>query len=77
MPIGPWELAIIAFILSGPVLLGILFAIYMLTRRSSESQGADQNRSPLDILDERYARGEIDSAEYEERRRRITGQAEE
>lgn len=73
MPIGPWELAIIMFILGGPFLLAILFAIYLFTRRSTPSDSAQQEKSPLQILDERYARGEIDSAEYDERRRRITG----
>jgi len=32
-----------------------------------------RTRQPLDILDERFARGEIDTAEYEERRRVLRG----
>lgn len=34
------------------------------------SQGPERNRA-RDILDERYARGEIDAAEYDEMRRRL------
>lgn len=32
-----------------------------------------QRSRALEVLDERYARGEIDGAEYDERRRRIEG----
>ena len=37
------------------------------------AQNERRTRRPLDILDERFARGEIDSAEYEERRRVLGG----
>jgi putative membrane protein len=73
MGIGAIEFAILAFILAGPVLLGIAFAIYLIlrARSASDSHHQPQRQSPLDILEERYARGEIDSDEYEERRRRL------
>jgi putative membrane protein len=71
MPIGPVELLIILFILGGPILLGILFAIYLFTRSRSAKRDRPNHQTPLQMLQERYARGEIDSEEYEERRRRI------
>jgi len=35
--------------------------------------GSERKPSPLDILDERFARGEISQEEYEERRRTLIG----
>ncbi len=37
------------------------------------AQGTGPSRSALDILSDRYARGEIDTAEYEERKRTLSG----
>jgi putative membrane protein len=71
MGIGPWELAIILFILAGPVLLGVLFVAFLLVRGRSTKGNSSGSANPLQILQERYARGEIDTEEYEERRKRI------
>jgi putative membrane protein len=71
MGIGPWELAIILFILAGPLLLGVLFVAFLLIRGRSAKENSSDSATPLQILQERYARGEIDTEEYEERRRRI------
>lgn len=62
-------------------LLGLLFWIVLiilflwlaryLTRgdaNRSESERRPENQTPLEILDERYARGELDKDEYEKRR---------
>lgn len=50
----------------------IILAIVALARylsNSSKSAGSAEQKTSLDILKERFARGEIDSDEYEERKR--------
>ena len=52
----------------------LVVGIVVLVRSSSGGVGAPRNTDPsggraLDLLDERFARGEIDAKEYEERRR--------
>jgi putative membrane protein len=39
----------------------------------SENHGEDASDSPLDILNKRYVRGEVNKEEYEEKKRVITG----
>jgi putative membrane protein len=51
----------------GLVIFGILSLINW-TRRGGEESVA-QEESPLEILKRRYARGEIDRREFEERKR--------
>ena len=41
------------------------------TRRSRSRRRSQQERSTREILDQRYARGEITTAEYQERRRTL------
>ena len=53
------------------IVVGIVFVV----RSSSEGGGTahrPERSSALDILDERFARGEIDQQEYEERRRNLS-----
>jgi putative membrane protein len=56
----------------GPVIM-IIFVIICVTMMFSMMRGGmmhgDRGRDALDILRERYARGEINQSEYEERRR--------
>jgi len=56
-----------------PLILGIgiiLLGIYLFRRNASHVQTGGQGKhSGMDILRERYARGEIDSAEYQSRKR--------
>ena len=51
----------------------IVAAVVVMVRWLGGSHGAappsPPGRTPLDILEERYARGEIDKEEFEERRR--------
>ena len=50
----------------------VIFGIVVLVRRlggSSASSGPPLSKTALDILNERYARGEIDKQEFEEKKR--------
>ncbi len=40
--------------------------------REKESRGEEAGASALDILNKRYARGEVDKQEYDEKKRTIT-----
>lgn len=53
------------------VFLGLVVTGVVLVIRGSSEGTSDRGRgsSALDILDERFARGEIDREEYEERKR--------
>ena len=63
---GP--LVMILFVAAVVVL--VAFALRWLTGHGTAGHApAPPGRTPLDILKERFARGEIDKAEYEERRR--------
>lgn len=71
---GAWGLLMV---LAALVFLSLLIAGVVLVARSFSESGRGQdgpsgNRA-LQILDERFARGEIDQADYEERRRVLTG----
>ncbi len=53
------------------VFLGLIVTGIVLVIRGSSEGGSGRSRgtSALDILDDRFARGEIDREEYEERKR--------
>lgn len=53
--------------LLGLVLLGIL--IYFIVGQINNNSLSNKRKDPLEILKERYARGEISEQEYEEKRR--------
>jgi putative membrane protein len=60
--------------LSGLLFLGVLVALVVLLVRglsggSTAVTGPSSTKTPLDILRERFARGEIDKDEFEERKR--------
>ncbi len=52
----------------GLILLGIATLIRWLMTLSSPNRNS-RDKSPLDIVQERYARGEIDREEYEQKKR--------
>lgn len=51
------------------VLAATIATVVFLVRQTPPSYHPPSGRTPLDILKERFARGEIDKAELEERRR--------
>ena len=56
-------------------LVPIALVVWLLSRSASGRQGEDKPaRTPLEILDERYARGEIGREEYLSRRADLKGE---
>lgn len=54
------------------VLAVVIFLLLNLLLRGSGRQSKPEQKSPLEILKERYARGEIDQAEYEQKKHDLT-----
>lgn len=63
---------ILGFLFMVAFIVGIVLLIIWLVRQSS-SQSVTTSHSAADILKERYAKGEIDKAEFDERMKGITG----
>ena len=59
-----WMMAVWLFIA-----LAVLFAVVLAVVAVQRGGGARGRRGALDLLDERYASGEIDEDEYRQRRR--------
>lgn len=71
MPNSGWGMGFMSPILTLIIIGGIIFLIIYLVNNSkdkSSSLSVDSHDRSLDILNERYARGEIDDEEYERRR---------
>lgn len=54
------------------IILGIVALLRWLGMGGNSSRDAQRN-TPLEILQERYARGEIEQEEYEQKRRDLKG----
>lgn len=52
------------------IIVGIVWLVKWLIESTSRTEKASKKRA-LEILDEKYARGEIDDEEYERRKRKI------
>jgi putative membrane protein len=55
------------------LVLVIVLLVVWITRRSGPTDGGGGGDDALRILEERFARGEIDREEFEERRRTLRG----
>lgn len=55
------------------VIVAIIVAVIWLARSALYHEAKSSRSSALDILDERYARGEINHDEYLEKKQHITG----
>ncbi len=60
-----WVFMILIWVL---IIIGIVAIVKWIINASSSAQ-APQQKTALDILKERYARGEIEQAEFEQKRR--------
>jgi putative membrane protein len=66
-----WGMLVPSLVLLGLVVLGVVLLVRALAPgKGSERQTATRPEA-LRILEERYARGEIDEREFEERRRTL------
>ena len=57
------------FMIAGPVLLIVLVVLLVRSFTGSYAQPSVHLRTPREILDERFAKGEIGRDEYEERKK--------
>lgn len=71
---GPsWWMVTMMIVITLAVVGGIIWAIVFASRasQSSATSAPTAGPNPREILDQRYARGEIDTADYEERRSKL------
>lgn len=69
MWLGNSELGwLIPILLWSIMIIGIILVAYLIVKSEGES---NSEKNPLEILNERYARGEIDEEEYERRREKL------
>ena len=54
------------------VLLVIIWVFIRAINQTSERRKEPESKSPLDILKDRYARGEIDKIEFEEKKKDLS-----
>ncbi len=74
---GPWDggwafgMMLISLLFLALIVVGVVFVVRSFSEGGRAQPRREGNRA-LDILDERFARGELDQKEYEERRRILT-----
>ncbi len=57
----------------GLVIVGVVVLVRLLAGKRASDAGSAQHQSALEILAQRYARGEIEREEYEQKRRDMGG----
>ncbi|MFI7061728.1 SHOCT domain-containing protein [Kribbella sp. NPDC050124] len=68
---GGWIMMTITVVAFWALVAVVVVALVRSLRGSSA--GVERPKDALELLDERYARGEIDEADYEHRRQLLTG----
>ena len=68
-----WLPGLLNLVLLGAVVVGVVWTIDRLRSNRGQEAGSARPESPLDILKRRYALGEIDRREFEEKRRDLLG----
>ncbi len=75
---GPWDggwgfgMMFMSLLFLALIVVGVVLVVRSFSHGGQTPPQREGSRA-LDILDERFARGEIDQQEYEERRRALTG----
>jgi putative membrane protein len=70
-----WVMVTMMILITVAVVGGIVWAILSASRspdRAAHGPATSAGPNARDLLDQRYARGEIDTADYEERRSRLS-----
>ncbi len=68
---GIWSFIFMLFIMA-LVIIGVVLVIrYVVLHSTNGSSSIQKEETALDILQKRYARGEIDKKEYEEKKKAI------
>jgi putative membrane protein len=75
---GFWVMAIISALVSLAIAIGVIVLIvlgirWFVRQERASRPPAPRSDDPLEVLRQRYARGEIDEEEYERRRRVLGG----
>ena len=65
---GGWVAMSLVMVLFWALVIFAVVAIFRGTGRNTRGHGSDEQRDAMTILDERFARGEIDEDEYRARR---------
>lgn len=65
-----WVLSLVFYVL---IIAGIVLLIWWLVRQSTGTAQVPKGKKALEILDERYAKGEISKTEYDKVKKDIGG----
>jgi putative membrane protein len=69
---GMWAWMLVLMVLVVGAIVGVILVVLRLPGRDERPPTSETSVGALDVLDERFARGEIDTDEYAERRRVLT-----